>query len=110
MDYRIRPAVEADVPFIAWVQQEAARSHLPQGFWDLAIPGAEADRLRIVGRIAQSSPQSFCHWSRFLIAEVDGGAAAGAVGLHPAVGRSRQRVLRSDGRGVRRRGLERGGA
>ena len=76
MEYRIRPAVDADVPFIAWVQQEAARSHLPQGFWDLAFPGSEADRLRIVGRIAKGSAQSFCHWSRFLVAEVDGRAAA----------------------------------
>jgi translation initiation factor 4G len=80
MEIEIRSAVEADVPFIAWVQQEAARSHLPQGFWDLAIPGPEADRLRIVGRICTAKALSFCHWSGFLVAEVDGRAAAALSG------------------------------
>ena len=76
MDFNIRPAVENDVPFIAWVQQEAARSHLPRGFWDFAYPGAEVDRLRIVGRVSKASARSFCHWSGFLVAEVDDRAAA----------------------------------
>jgi translation initiation factor 4G len=80
MDIDIRPAIEADVPFISWVQQEAARSHLPLGFWDLALPGAESDRLRVVGRIAKAKPRSFCHFSGFLVAEADGrpGAALSA--------------------------------
>ena len=77
MEPIVRPATEADVPFLAWVQQEAARSHLPSGFWDLAFPGPEEDRLRIVGRICKSPVRSFCHWSNFLVAEVDGKAAAG---------------------------------
>lgn len=80
MDTRIRPAVAADVPFIAWVQQEAARSHLPIGFWDLMFPGSEEDRLRIMGRISKASARSFCHWSGFLVAEVDGRAAAALSG------------------------------
>ena len=77
METRIRPAAATDVPFLAWVQQEAARSHLSQGFWDHAFPGADADRLRIVGRIGTARASSFCHWSRFLVAERDGSPAAG---------------------------------
>lgn len=80
MEITIRPASEADVPFLAWVQQEAARSHLPRGFWDLAFPGDEADRLRIIGRIAAAKARSFCHWSGFLIAEADGRVAAALSG------------------------------
>lgn len=76
MEPRIRPAVAADASFLAWVQQEAARSHLPQGFWDHAFPGSDADRLRIVGRICTAAAPSFCHWSRFLVAELDGAPAA----------------------------------
>lgn len=72
----IRDARESDLPLIAWVQQEAARSHLPRGFWDVAFPGADAERLRIIGRIAAAAPRSFCHWSGFLIAEADGRPAA----------------------------------
>jgi ribosomal protein S18 acetylase RimI-like enzyme len=68
------------------VQQEAARSHLPKGFWDLAFPGADADRLRIVGRVCNASARSFCHWSGFLVAEADGRAAAGLCGYtNPSV-------------------------
>lgn len=77
MEPTIRPAAEADVPFVSWVEQEAARSHLPRGFWDIAFPGPEADRLRLVGRIAKASARSFCHYSRFLVAEVDGRPVAG---------------------------------
>ncbi|MCC6764781.1 MAG: GNAT family N-acetyltransferase [Deltaproteobacteria bacterium] len=76
MAHTIRRATERDLPFIAWVQQEASRSHLPFGFWDLAIPGSDAYRLGIVARIANRQPESFAHWSRFLVAEVDGEPAA----------------------------------
>ncbi|MEO8603955.1 MAG: GNAT family N-acetyltransferase [bacterium] len=80
MTITVRPATEADVPFIAWVQQEAARSHLPIGLWDIAFPGDEADRLRVVGRLGTAAARSFCHWSGFLIGELDGRVAAGLSG------------------------------
>ena len=80
MEPVVRPARESDVPFLSWVQQEAARSHLPKGFWDLSFPGADEDRLRIMGRICKSPVRSFCHWSGFLVAEVDGNAVAGLSG------------------------------
>jgi ribosomal protein S18 acetylase RimI-like enzyme len=73
----IRPATPADVPFIAWVQQEASRSHLPFGFWDVAIPGPDEYRLRILERICRAESRSFCHWSNFLVAERAGEPAAG---------------------------------
>ncbi len=76
MDFTIRPATVDDAPFIAWVQQEASRSHLPFGFWDLAIPGPDAYRLGIIARVARAQAESFAHWSRFLVAEVGGEAAA----------------------------------
>lgn len=76
MSTTIRPATLADTPFLAWVQQEASRSHLPFGFWDLAIPGPDEYRLRIVERICRAEAKSFAHWSRFLVAEVGGEPAA----------------------------------
>jgi translation initiation factor 4G len=77
MDPTIRPATVADAPFLAWVQQEASRSHLPFGFWDLAIPGPDEYRLRIVERVCRAEARSFAHWSRFLVLEVGGELAAG---------------------------------
>lgn len=71
-----RPAVQSDAPFIAWVIQEAARSHLEIGMWDLAFPGPDEQRLEILSALASTDAVHFCHWSRFLIAEVDGKHAA----------------------------------
>jgi len=80
MKLHIRPAKETDVPLLAWVQQEAARSHLPLGFWDLAFPGPDEHRLRVIERIARARARSFCHWSGFLVAELDGRPAAALSG------------------------------
>ena len=80
MEHRIRPATVDDTAFIAWVQQEAARSHLPFGFWDLALPGPDDYRLRIIERICRAEAKSFCHWSGFLVAEVAGSPAAALSG------------------------------
>ena len=35
MSTETRPATAEDAPFLAWVIQEAARSHLEIGIWDL---------------------------------------------------------------------------
>jgi GNAT superfamily N-acetyltransferase len=77
MNLEIRPARERDAGFLAWVQQEAARSHLSIGFWDLAFPGPDKERLRLVERIARARARSFCHWAWFLIADLDGRPVAG---------------------------------
>jgi len=77
MDHRIRPATLDDAPFSEWVQQEASRSHLPFGFWDLSFPGPDEYRLRIIKRICRAEAKSFCHWSGFLIAGVGDEPAAG---------------------------------
>ena len=80
MNTKIRPATIDDVPFIAWVEQAASRSHLPFGFWDLAFPGPDDYRLPIVERVCRSEARSFAHWSGFLVAEVDGRPAAALSG------------------------------
>lgn len=86
MSTTIRPATEADAPFVAWVQQEAARSHLPYGFWDLAFLGPDEWRLTMLEKIVRAEARSFCHWSKFLVAEVDGKPAAGLSGYeNPSV-------------------------
>lgn len=84
MPHSIRPATEADAPFLAWVMQEASRSHLPFGFWDLAIPGPDEYRLRFIEGLCRATPRSFCHWSGFLIAEIGGEPAAALAGYDDA--------------------------
>ena len=109
MEHHIRPAVEADTPFLAWVQQEAARSHLPPGFWDLAFPGP--------GRIACASSQPSAGLGSIVLPLVGISGCRGGwprrrrtLRLHHALGDGRQRALRSDRGSARRGALERNGS
>ena len=77
MSIETRPATAADAPFLAWVMQEAARSHLARGVWDLAFPGEEAPRLNVLAKLATTERVHFAHFSRFRVAEVDGVPASG---------------------------------
>jgi ribosomal protein S18 acetylase RimI-like enzyme len=71
-----RTATPDDAPFLAWVMQEAARSHLEVGVWDLAFSGPEPERLEDLAACIRTDPAHFGHWSRFLVAEMDGEPAA----------------------------------
>lgn len=71
-----RLATSEDTSFLAWVMQAAARSHLKKGVWDHAFPGADDQRLEILESFLSTDLVHFGHWSRFLIAEVDGRRAA----------------------------------
>ncbi|MFP6662728.1 MAG: GNAT family N-acetyltransferase [Deltaproteobacteria bacterium] len=85
MEITTRDAREDDAEFIAWVQLIAARSHLPIGFWDLLFSGDDDQRIAELAAVVRAPALSFCHWSRFRIAEVDGVAAAGLSGYEPAI-------------------------
>ncbi len=76
MSVRIRAATPKDAPFLARVTLIASRSHLKQGAWDLWIED-EATRLRFLERLLLTPFLSWCHYSGFLVAEVDGEPAAG---------------------------------
>jgi ribosomal protein S18 acetylase RimI-like enzyme len=79
LDTTIRPADRGDSRFIAWVMQEAARSHLDSGIMDFVLPDAR-QRLDFLDAVQRTKTRSFFHGSRFLIAELDGRAAAGLSG------------------------------
>ncbi len=76
MTITIRLATPDDASFLAWVMQEAARSHLKKGLWDYAFPGPDDQRLEILEAFITTDLIHFGHWSRFLVAEVDGKQAA----------------------------------
>ncbi|MEX1253643.1 MAG: GNAT family N-acetyltransferase [Dehalococcoidia bacterium] len=68
------------VPFIAWVELAAARSHLPRGAWDLYMNGAEAETLRFLEALASTEAWHWAHERNFIVAEVDGRPAAALSG------------------------------
>ena len=79
MSVSTRWATEQDVPFLGEVVLLASRSHLPKGVWDYALPD---DRLRrrFLERLLVTGNASWCHWTKFRIAEVDGVSAAAMSG------------------------------
>jgi ribosomal protein S18 acetylase RimI-like enzyme len=76
MPVETRPATADDAPFLAWVMQEAARSHLEKGIWDIAFPGQDEQRLEILAKLVTSQRIHFGHFSRFRVLEVDGEPAS----------------------------------
>ena len=82
MYLRIRAATPGDARFLAWVIQEASRSHLPRGIWDLAVPEPEA-RADLLAELACAEPRSFSHWQGFLLAEIDARQVAALSGYEP---------------------------
>ncbi len=68
------------IPFIAWVELAAARSHLPKGPWDLYIDGTEAECLRFLEKLCTTEKWHFGHYKNFIVAEVDGTPAAALSG------------------------------
>src|SRR2546422_3168354 len=57
------------------------RSHLKRGVWDLQLGDDETEVLRYLELLAATEQLHWGHYSLFLIAEVDGVAAAGMCGF-----------------------------
>jgi GNAT superfamily N-acetyltransferase len=85
MKLTIRDAKADDAGLIAWVQVTASRSGTPLGFWDVALPGADESRERLVAELAVSGVHHFAHVSGFLVAELDGEKVGALSGYAPAV-------------------------
>lgn len=83
MDTQIRPATSDDVDFIAWVMLTAARSHLERGFWDITLNRKQDDCLPFLRELARTETSSWGHYSRFIVAELDGQPAAALCGYDP---------------------------
>lgn len=81
---KIVEAREEHIPFIAWVELAAARSHLPIGMWDLYLEQPEADTLRYIETMVNTEVRHFGHYTNFIVAEVDGRPAAALSGYFEA--------------------------
>ena len=68
----VRPAREADSAFLAWVILAATRSHLPKGWFDIALALPETETLKFIEGLTRTEARSWWHWSRFFVAETEG--------------------------------------
>ncbi len=84
MSTAIRRARPEDGPFLASTGLIASRGHVDFGIFDLAFPDSEELRLRYLERMSVNGRRSFHHYSRFLVAEVDGAPAAALCGYTEA--------------------------
>ena len=68
----VRLGREADSAFLAWVILAATRSHLPRGWFDIALALPETETLKFIEGLTRTRAESWWHWSRFYVAENDG--------------------------------------
>jgi ribosomal protein S18 acetylase RimI-like enzyme len=84
MNCRIRNATLNDIPFIGWTMWEASRGHLPRGVWDVMCARDARACLKWLERMAAAGDaHAWTHYSNFIIAEVEGRAAAALEGFNP---------------------------
>jgi len=83
MDTIVREGRPGDADFIAWVMQEAGRSHLQRGIWDLALPGPDAERLGYISQLVKTEERTFCHYGQFFVAEAGAAPAAALTAYIP---------------------------
>src|SRR5262245_5130116 len=83
MGIQIRTATADDADFLAWVMLAASRSHLKRGIWDITLNRDQEGCLSFLRELAQAGTRSWGHHSCFIVAEVDGQAAAALCGYDP---------------------------
>lgn len=85
VDYQVRWARPRDARFIGQVILMAGRSHVRRGIWDIIIGGTESRRLDFLAHLAITDEPHMCHYSTFLVAEMDGRPQAALSGFDPVV-------------------------
>lgn len=83
MDFKIRPARPDDASLLAWVMLMAGRSHLQRGLWDVLIGRPEDECLTFLGHLAVTDELHMCHYTVFIVAEVDRRPVAALSGYDP---------------------------
>lgn len=77
----IRPARREDADFLARALLLAARGTHDKGWFDIVLAGKDRTPLDFLRRLTLTSTRSWWHYSRFLIAEMDGAPAATLCGF-----------------------------
>jgi ribosomal protein S18 acetylase RimI-like enzyme len=72
----IRWASREDAGFLAWAILAATRSHLKKGWFEIVLDKSEPFCLNYLRALTRTPSPSWWHYSRFLVAEVNGTPAA----------------------------------
>ncbi len=72
MSIKIRKASEADANFLAQMILQSSRAEKKIGMFDFILNGdSQADVLEKLAKLTVTKVKSYCHFSNFLIAEID---------------------------------------
>lgn len=86
MNIKIRKATEKDTTLLAHAMLESSRAGKKKGFFDLLFGTEDRETLlKELKRLSTTQTKSYCHFSNFLIATVDGVDAGSLCGYEPRI-------------------------
>jgi N-acetylglutamate synthase-like GNAT family acetyltransferase len=86
MSIKIRKASVDDTPFLAQMMLQSSRAGKRRGVFDFLFHGSdESEILAKIQLLAQSKVKSHCHFSNFLVAEVDGKSVGTLCSYEPRI-------------------------
>ncbi len=86
MNIKIRKATEKDAPLLAQSILESSRSGKKKGLFDVAFGTTDtATVLEKLEKLTTTTTKSYCHYSNFLVASVDGVDAGSLCGYEPRI-------------------------
>ncbi|MBU1642816.1 acyl-CoA acyltransferase [bacterium] len=84
MNIKIRKATEDDAPLLAQSMLESSRSGKKKGIFDMIFATSDKEELLVLlEKLAKTQTKSYCHFSNFLVASVDGVDAGFLCGYEP---------------------------
>lgn len=84
MNVKIRKATEQDAPLLAQAMLESSRSGKKQGLFDVIFNTTDKTALlKQLEQLTTTQTKSYCHFSNFLVASVDGVDAGFLCGYEP---------------------------
>jgi len=86
MSIKIRKATVGDTPFLAQMILQSSRAAKKEGIFDLIFVDCdEKGVLKKLEALTQTNAKSHCHFSNFLIAEVDGKSVGSLCSYEPRI-------------------------
>jgi len=86
MNIKIRKATEEDAPLLALSILESSRSGKKKGLFDVIFNTSDTDEvLKNLEKLTTTKTKSYCHYSNFLVATVDGVDAGSLCGYEPRI-------------------------
>ena len=86
MSIKIRKATVEDAPFLAQMILQSSRAAKKEGIFDLIFVGCDEKKiLKNLEALTQTNAKSHCHFSNFLIAEVDEQSVGSLCSYEPRI-------------------------